>query len=76
MDDVRIRWIGHNLRVEAKITVDCESSLVEAHTIAENAHHDLLHRLPRLREALIHTNPCNHDGADHHAPVAHHFANS
>ena len=41
--------------------------------IAEEGHHRLLHEVPRLAEAVIHTSPCNHDGIDHHAALAHHF---
>jgi cation diffusion facilitator family transporter len=72
VDDLRIRWIGHRLRAEATISVDAGLSLVEAHAIAEHAHHHLLHGVPRLADATIHVNP---DGApgEHHALTAHHY---
>jgi len=73
VDDVRIRWIGHELRAEARVVSHCDLTLAEAHEIAEGAHHELLHRIPRLGEAVIHTSPCGHDGRDHHAALAHHF---
>ena len=47
-------------------------SVVQAHDIAELAHHRLLHEVPRLSDALVHTDPCDHDGADHHRQTAHH----
>jgi cation diffusion facilitator family transporter len=70
---VRVRWVGHELRAEAEIVSDADLSLADAHAIAEHAHHALLHQVPRLAEATIHTNPCRHDGRDHHAPTSHHF---
>jgi cation diffusion facilitator family transporter len=73
VSDVRIRWIGHELRAEAHIVSDCDLTLARAHEIAEEGHHRLLHDVPRLAEAVIHTNPCDHDGQDHHASLAHHF---
>lgn len=72
VDAVRIRWVGHELRAEAEIISDCDLNLAAAHRIAEEAHHRLLHDIPRLAEATIHTSPCGHDGRDHHASTAHH----
>ena len=70
---VRIRWVGHELRAEAEIMSDCELTLVRAHEIAEEAHHRLLHEVPRLAGAIIHSNPCEHDGRQHHGPTEHHL---
>jgi cation diffusion facilitator family transporter len=69
---VHLRWIGHNLRAECEIVVDDALSLVEAHKIAVDAEHRLLHAVPRLSAALVHADPEAHAGADHHEPVAHH----
>ena len=73
VDDVRLRWIGHRLRAEAALVVDCELTLVAAHDVAEDARHRLLHDVPRLSDATVHVSPSAHDGRDHHAAVAHHF---
>lgn len=73
VDAIRIRWVGHELRAEAEIVSDCELTLAAAHAIAEDARHQLLHQVPRLTQATIHTSPCDHDGHDHHATTAHHF---
>jgi cation diffusion facilitator family transporter len=70
--ELRIRWIGHRLHAEAEITVDGDLPLFEAHRIAEDARHNLLHDVPRLTSAIIHADPCGHDGVDHHADVDHH----
>jgi cation diffusion facilitator family transporter len=72
VDTVRIRWVGHELWAEADIISDCELDLGAAHGIAEEAHHRLLHEIPRLTQATIHTSPCSHDGRDPHAATAHH----
>jgi cation diffusion facilitator family transporter len=73
VDEIRIRWIGHRLRAEVEITVDGRLSMVEGHDIAVRAHHALLHHVERLGSAIVHANPSNEDGCDHHAPIAHHF---
>jgi cation diffusion facilitator family transporter len=70
---VRIRWVGHQLWADAFVVVDRERSFVEAHAIAEEARHRLLHDVPRLAQVTVHVDPCMHDGADHHAVTAHHF---
>lgn len=73
VNTVRIRWVGHELRAEIEIVSDAGLSLVESHAIATEAHHRLLHQVPRLAGAVIHTNPSSHDRRDHHSTVAHHF---
>ena len=50
---VRLRWIGHQLRAECEVIVDAGASAVQAHQVAVNAEHDLLHALPRLSAALV-----------------------
>lgn len=67
--EVRIRWIGHSLRAEARITVDPDCSVVQAHTVAEHAEHALLHDVPKLSDALVHTDP---RGDGHHDHTADH----
>jgi len=73
VEGVRIRWLGHELLAEAEIISDADLSLADAHAIAEEAHHRLLHDIRRLGQATIHSSPCDHDGRDHHAATAHHF---
>jgi cation diffusion facilitator family transporter len=70
--ELRIRWIGHRLHAEAEITVDGDLPLSAAHRITEDARHRLLHDVPRLASAIIHADPCGHDGVDPHADVQHH----
>ncbi len=70
--DVRARWIGHRLRAEMHITVDCDLPLAQAHAIAEEVRHTLLHEFHTLSDATIHLDPCDHDGSNHHLLIAHH----
>ena len=69
---VRLRWIGHTLRAECEVTVAAEASAVQAHQVAVNAEHGLLHALPRLTAALVHADPQAAEGTDHHAALASH----
>jgi cation diffusion facilitator family transporter len=69
---VRLRWIGHHLRAECEVIVDAGASAVQAHQVAVNAEHNLLHALPRLAAALVHADPQAQAGDDHHAALASH----
>ena len=70
--DVRLRWIGHTLRAECEIVVAEQMSVVDAHAVAHEAEHRLLHEVPRLSAALVHASPIALSGIDHHALTAHH----
>lgn len=72
--EVRMRWIGHALRAEADIVVDARLTVVEAHEVAVAAEHALIHAVPRLTAATVHTDPTAPDGEDPHAALAHHTA--
>jgi cation diffusion facilitator family transporter len=69
---VRLRWVGHQLWAECEIAVSGDITAVEAHGIAVDAEHDLLHALPRLSAALVHTDPQARQGTDPHAVLAPH----
>jgi len=73
VESVQIRWVGHELRAEIEISSRADLLLTEAHTIAEEAHHRLLHDIPRLTRATIHMSPHADGRDDHHAVTAHHF---
>jgi cation diffusion facilitator family transporter len=69
---VRLRWIGHALRAECEVVVDPELSVVEGHRVAEEAQHRLLHQVPRLTAALVHADPLERGGVNHHELSGHH----
>lgn len=71
--DVRIRWVGHQLWADAQVMANSERSFTDAHALAEEARHRLLHELPRLAHVTVHVDPCEHTGAGHHTLTAHHF---
>jgi cation diffusion facilitator family transporter len=68
---VRLRWIGHQIRAECEVIVDPCITAAQAHQVTVSAEHDLLHALPRLAAALVHADPEYH-GADPHHVLADH----
>jgi cation diffusion facilitator family transporter len=70
LGQVRMRWIGHTLRAEADIVVDPHLTVVQAHDLAVEAEHALMHAVPRLTAATVHTDYAG--GTDPHAVLAHH----
>ena len=69
---VRMRWIGHHLHAEANLVVDDDLSLLQAHEIAADAEHQLVHAVPRLAGATLHADPARHSGDHHHVDLSHH----
>jgi cation diffusion facilitator family transporter len=67
-----LRWVGHRLWGEMHITVDCRLSVLQGHIIAEDVRHALFHEFPALVEVVVHTDPCECDGAIEYHPTAHH----
>ncbi len=65
---LRLRWVGHDLLGEATIELDESLTLAQAHQIATEAEHRLVHEIPRLQRVLVHTDPAG----DGHAGLRHH----
>ncbi len=63
---LRLRWLGHSLHLEADLEVDPELSLKQAHEIAHHAEAHLLTDLHRLTGVTIHTSPA---GLHQHSAV-------
>ena len=72
LEHVRLRWIGHQMRAEAGVTVDPSLSVVQAHEVATEAHHRLLHQIPKLIDATVHVSPAGPLGDRQHAKLSHH----
>jgi cation diffusion facilitator family transporter len=68
---VRLRWVGHQIRAECEIVVAPDISVVQAHQLTVSAEHALLHAIPRLSGALVHADPRVH-GTDPHDILADH----
>ncbi len=58
---LRMRWIGHRLHADAELDIDPSTSLSDAHRIAHDAEHTLMHAVPKLGTALIHAYPAHPD---------------
>ncbi|WP_326769871.1 cation diffusion facilitator family transporter [Streptomyces sp. NBC_01591] len=72
---LRLRWIGHRLRAEADIVIDGHLNVRAGHHIAVEAEHALLHAVPKLAAAVIHTDVEPDTGErDPHHLLAHHTA--
>nr|WP_162953167.1 cation diffusion facilitator family transporter [Streptomyces sp. 11-1-2] len=72
--ELRMRWIGHRLRAEATVEVDGGLSVQEAHAVAVEVEHALIHAVPRLTAAMVHTDPViGPDMDDPHLKLAPHL---
>lgn len=69
--EVRARWVGHRLLAQVRLSVGGTLQVTEAHAIAEEVHHELLHHVPNLSEAIVHVDPSG-TGSDPHAATRHH----
>jgi cation diffusion facilitator family transporter len=66
VNNVRIRWVGHELLAQLNIRVDQDLPVSVGHQIAEAVRHNLMHHMARLTEVSVHVDPCGHDGIDPH----------
>jgi len=69
--EVRARWLGHQLRAEVNIAVDPELSVAEGHAIAREVNHRLMHELRYLDMAVVHVDPVQQAGEEHHRITTH-----
>src|SRR5215208_1084118 len=69
--EVRARWLGHRLRAEVNVAVDPELSVAEGHAIAREVNHRLMHELRYLDTAVVHVDPVQESGEQHHRVDAH-----
>lgn len=67
-----IRWVGHRLWGEMRVTVDCNLTVLQGHLITEEVRHALFHEFPALVEVIVHAAPCECDVAVEYHPTAHH----
>ena len=69
--EVRARWLGHRLRAEVNVAVDPELSVAEGHAVARELNHRLMHELKYLDMAVVHVDPAQESGEEHHRIIAH-----
>ncbi len=70
VDDLRMRWNGHQLRIAASVSVDPNLTVRQGHDIANNIEHALHHRFSTPVVVTIHIEP--HDQPNRHDTTAHH----
>ena len=72
--ELRMRWLGHRLQAEVRMTVDRDLDVASAHDIAEVVERALMEELPLLSGAIVHVNPCDHHvrAVAHAEPAEHH----
>jgi len=71
VSEVRARWLGHRLHAEVNVAVDPDLTVAEGHAIAREVNHRLLHHLSYLDGAIIHVDPVQEAGEEHHHIAAH-----
>jgi cation diffusion facilitator family transporter len=68
---VRVRWVGHRLHAELNIAVSPQLSVAQGHAIAAEVRHQLLHHVLHLANAIVHVDPLDASGEEHHRIVQH-----
>lgn len=71
VSEARARWLGHRLHAELNVAVDPDLSVAEGHAVAREVNHRLLHHLSYLSGAVIHVDPVQEAGEEHHRISAH-----
>ena len=71
VSEVRARWMGHRLHAEVNIAVDPNLSVAEGHTITREVNHRIMHGLSYLDMAVVHVDPVQESGEEHHRITAH-----
>jgi cation diffusion facilitator family transporter len=71
VSEVRARWLGHRLHAEVNVAMDPDLSVSEGHAIAREVNHQLLHHLSYLSGAVIHVDPVQEAGEEHHRIGSH-----
>jgi cation diffusion facilitator family transporter len=59
VDQVHLRWIGHELIADASILVEGSLGIAEAHAIAHAAEDRVLATVPRTRRVIVHAGPAH-----------------
>ena len=57
VDVLRTRVFGNKIYVDLEIGVNQDSSLKEAHQVAEQVHDKLEKQFPKVKHIMIHVNP-------------------
>ena len=69
--EVRARWSGHRLRAEINVAVAPNLTVAEGHEVAREVNHNLMHHLDYLETAVVHVDPSQEAGEEHHRIMEH-----
>lgn len=69
--EARARWVGHRLHAEVNVAVAPSQTVAEGHEIATEVNHQVMHQLSYLSMAVIHVDPIQKAGEEHHRITAH-----
>lgn len=71
VNDLRLRWHGHQLEAIAHVSVDPHLSVEQGHLITQQVEHALMHAFPYTLHAVVHLDP---DGVtESHQLTSHHL---
>ncbi|MBM3941024.1 MAG: cation transporter [SAR202 cluster bacterium] len=66
MSDVRARWLGHHLEAELHVTMAPNTNVRDAHAIAVEVQHQLMHAMPFISQVTVHVDPIGQAGIVRH----------
>ena len=66
IEEVRARWLGHEIRAELNVVVHDEATVTEGHEIAMAVRQRLMERVEHLGDAIVHIDPASAVGEAHH----------
>jgi len=69
--EIRARWLGHRLHAELNVAVLSDLSVADAHKIAKEVRHQLMHHLAYLSSVTVHIDPIEEAGEEFHRIPAH-----
>ncbi len=70
--DTAVRWVGHRLRAELHIVVDCLITTLASHYIAEGVRHAIFQQFPAMVDVTVHVDPCECDPDEQYHLAAQH----
>lgn len=62
VDSLRSRMFGNKVYIDLEIQVDGETSLRDAHKVAEHVHDEVEQAFPDVKHIMIHLNPAREEG--------------
>jgi len=67
VEEVRARWVGHEIRCEVNVVVVADATVAEGHDIAMAVRGRVLARIDHVSEAIVHVDPESAPGEVRHA---------